>query len=129
MKMRPKIVEGDLVRLSKKGKMRLVEWPLPRNCQMIVTEIISGDGIDRESIIRCTLGYDIFDLSRNYLWKTGFNVLENETPNEIILDQDAPLNNNGRDICYLCHMPTKQITALIDVYHLCKNPNCKWYEN
>ena len=96
---------------------------------MIVMEIISGDGIDRNSLIACKFGNELSNLSRNLLWKTGFNVLENESPNEIILDQDAPINNNGRDTCYLCHMPTRRVTALVNMYHLCKNPNCKWYEN
>ena len=129
MKIRPKIVVGDLVRFSKKGKRYLAGDILPKNCHMIVKEIVSGNGMDRDSMIKCKFGNEIFAILRRSLWKTGFNILENESPYEITLDQNAPINNNGRGTCYLCHMPTKKMKAFLNECNLCKNPNCKWYEN
>ena len=116
MKIRPEIVLGDLVRLSKKGKSRAPSY-IPRNCQMIVAGI-DGDGIDRSTKLLCRMGNEEYFLMRNEVWKTGFNAFEES--NEMILDQDAPLNNSGRNTCYLCHMSIKDV---------CKNSNCRWFEN
>lgn len=124
--MRPKIIAGDLIRLSKNGKVR-APYYVPKNCQMIVLEV-DGDGIDRTTKLTCCLGKEKYLFARNEVWKTGFNVFDSELPNEIILDQDAPLNNDGRGTCYVCYMPTKIIGA-IKIYNVCKNTNCKWYEN
>lgn len=127
MRIRPKVVEGDLVRFSKRGKHRMYMRDIPSNRTMVILRV-EGDGIDRSSILRVRIGLLEFNVYRNDVWKTGFNVYENNTP-ELILDEHAPINNEGRDACYICHMPTKEIPAFSGYFKVCGNENCKWFEN
>ena len=72
---RPKLKPGDLVKLSKKGKI------YPRsfltNSTMVVCKI-EGDGIELYSVITCRVKvgerYEKRKFYRSELWKTGVNV-------------------------------------------------------
>jgi len=120
MKLRPRIIKGDIVRLSKKGR---VCEDFPKDARMLVTDVL-GDGIDRSSSIRFKYCGQEFVCPRDELWKTGFNI-----DNDLELSVDAPLNNNGRTECYVCQMSTQSITLFTSVQQVCANSNCKWFEN
>lgn len=49
-----------------------------------------------------------------------------DTYEKYLLPEDAPKNNDGRDYCYICSMPTETVAG---VYQLCKNKQCRWYDN
>lgn len=120
---RPKLIDGDLVRLSKKGKRKYIKDY--HNLTMIV-DSIEGDGVDSSSRINVVSGSEIWTFRRDELWKTGFNVYEYE---EVDLSIDAPINNNGLDNCYVCEMPTKTIRLLSSEHQICSNAQCVWFEN
>lgn len=126
MRIRPKIVEGDLVRFSKIGKYRN-RGEFPVNHKMVVLSI-DGDGIDRSSTLLVKMGERQFFVKRNEVWKTGFNILTDIDP-DVALDENAPMNNQNRNTCYVCHMPTKTVPSFTGHFQVCDNANCKWFEN
>ena len=127
MRMRPKVVKGDLVKFSKKGKAQKGEFKF-RNKSMVVLEVL-GDGIEGYSNLYVDYMGHSFYVYRYQVWKTGFNAFESMSPDELCLDENAPVNNNGLKSCYMCHMKTKTLDSFTSIFDICDNPNCKWYKN
>ena len=77
MRIRPELRPGDVVKLSKKGKS--YSRTFPKNSTLVVSDV-SGDGIDRSSIITCRVEvngeYESHKFYRSELWSTGKNVFE-----------------------------------------------------
>jgi hypothetical protein len=75
MKIRPRIRIGDIVKLSKKGKQFPRSFPI--NSTMVVSDIITGDGIDRSTTIKCRIKtgetFEYVSFYRSELWSTGKN--------------------------------------------------------
>lgn len=122
MKKRPQIKVGDIVKLAKRAR----DYNLPSTATMRVVRIV-GDGIDRASTVYVLYKSYEYSFKRNELWKTGYNI-DNENE-DLELSIDAPLNNNGRQECYLCGMPTKTVVLFVTEHQVCNNINCKWFEN
>ena len=74
VKLRPQLKKGDVVKLSKKGRACLREFPLDST---LVVSDLDGDGIDRSSVVTCRAqlpaGYRYFVFYRSELWATGQN--------------------------------------------------------
>lgn len=124
MKTRPQIVKGDIVKLSKKAKGRYI--PKYSNVTMIAL-LIDGDGVDHSCYVDVVCGKDTLTFRRDELWKTGYNVNNDLQAAELSID--APVNNNGRDTCYVCKMPNKDIVLLASEHQVCSNSSCIWFEN
>ena len=122
MKTRPRIIEGDIVKLSRKRKLN--PGDIPKNTTLRVVKVI-GDGIDWSSEIHANFGRHVIIFARDDVWKTGFNINDEN----LELSIDAPINNNDRVKCYVCEHPTKTIKLLISEQQICTNSNCKWFEN
>lgn len=123
LKIRPKVVVGDIVKLSKKGKRNILSNLISKNKTLRVLDV-KGDGVSRTSEIICCVGQHKISLYRNEVWKTGYNVSK-----EVAVAQTNTsdiTNNDGRTHCYLCGMPTQLVA---DTYNLCKNSSCSWFEN
>jgi hypothetical protein len=77
MKTRPDLHNGDIVKLSKKGKSHPTDFP--KNSSMIVCKI-QGNGYSRNSIITCRLRlketYKTIKFYRQDLWYTGQNAFK-----------------------------------------------------
>ena len=75
MKLRPKLIIGDVVKLSKKGKTYLRTFP--SKSSLVVSDII-GNGIEGSSVITCRVSnngeYEYHKFYRSELWNTGWNV-------------------------------------------------------
>ena len=78
-KIRPRIIIGDIVKLSKKGRKFLRTFP--KNTAMIVTNI-TGDGINQDCIIVCRLqintSFEYHKFFRSELWRSGKNAFSIE---------------------------------------------------
>lgn len=129
MKNRPKIVAGDVVKLSKKGRAELSHMRFSIGTRPMVVLEVEGDGIEKYSKIYVDFNGSNITFYRYQIWKTGFNAFENEFPNELFLDENAPINNDGRNTCYICHMTTIKIDSFNSTFDVCSNINCKWYNN
>jgi hypothetical protein len=75
VKIRPTLVVGDVVVLSKKGRK------FPRAFQTkstLVVYNVQGDGVDYNSIITCRISengiYKYYNFYRSELWFTGKNI-------------------------------------------------------
>lgn len=74
--MRPKLIKGDIVKLSKKGRTTFRSFY--KDSSLVVNDII-GDGVDRESIIVCRVAnlkgeFEMHKFYRSELWYTGTNL-------------------------------------------------------
>ena len=74
MKIRPALMVGDIVKLSKKGKSHPRSFA--SNTTMVVSDV-QGDGVERVSVITCRLEingkYESHRFYRSELWSTGRN--------------------------------------------------------
>lgn len=77
MKIRPRIKVGDIVKLSKKGKV--YGRTFPKDSTLVVYDI-DGDGIDRVSIIKCRVSngsnFEHHTFYRSELWTTGVSIFD-----------------------------------------------------
>lgn len=117
MDNRPALREGDVVKLSKKGR----DYPrqFPKGSTLVVSSV-NGDGIDRSSIITCRIeisnGFQQYKFYRSELWFTGVNAFTGT--------KDVPNINDGRDTCYKCGKPIYRGGT----YAICNNIDCEWYK-
>jgi len=121
MKTRPAIRIGDVVKLSKKGKVHPRSFP--RNSTLVVSHV-EGDGVERASLVTCRVDREgIFEHHKFYrseLWTTGLNVFEQSLRTVVAI----PINNDGRTDCYECG----EATYKLGVNAICRNGDCDWYK-
>lgn len=76
MKMRPRLRPGDVVKLSKKGKIYTREFPM--RTTLVVSDIVEGDGAEKSSVISCRTEvnreFRFYKFFRSELWHAGINV-------------------------------------------------------
>lgn len=122
---RPTLKIGDVVRLSKKGKVAYAKHKILFD-RMVVQDI-QGDSSDGRCKIVCTYFFGnqaskgIF--ARKHLWSTGYNVNDKSTNTSYATD------NNGKLFCVKCNQPTRLVMGIIKSYDICKNTSCVWYNN
>ena len=119
MNNRPVLKDGDIVKLSKKGRAHSRQFP--KDSTLVVSSVISGDGSDQTSIIKCRIetlggGFQFHKFYRSELWFTGANAFTGTVNTD---------TNDGRSTCFVCG----ESTYRHGVYAICKNINCEWYRN
>lgn len=129
---RPRLIVGDVVRLSKRG--RAVYAGHKRLFNKMVVRGVDGDSTDGRCRILCdyyfagktSKGY----FARKHLWNTGYNVIlkKHNTISNVSANITSK-NNNGQTHCLVCNQPTKVIQGLMSSYNVCQNATCSWYNN
>lgn len=121
MTTRPSVRAGDVVKLSKKGRVH------PRSFTKDSTLVVSkvqGDGIERTSVITCRIDnngiFEYHNFYRSELWVTGLNIFDQS----LRTVKQVPINNDGRTTCYMCG----EATYKLGVNAICKNSDCEWYK-
>lgn len=118
---RPALKVGDVVKLSKKGRVH--PRMFPRDSTLVVSHV-RGDGIDRTSVVTCRIEVNgVFkqvQFYRSELWSTGANAFDGS----IAARQNGiPEENDERGTCYICG----EATYRNGKYAICKNADCEWY--
>ena len=136
---RPVLNVGDVVRLSKRGKI----------CRgmflnhVMVVEKFAGDSSDGRTRIECSAFQDgVFigkaAFKRRELWSTGYNSLAKTSAdklnhNDVLgasMASVSPKNtNDGRTHCMSCKQATKFVPGFgSSGYNICKNKSCSMYD-
>lgn len=139
MKKRPVLKPGDICKLSNKRRGRKKQ--VNRDVTAVVISVLTGDGSDGRSSIKCT----VYDASyrarhnrvhratykRNELWFTGSNITDQQRSQgkQQFKEVQGVKNNDGRESCYVCGTPTQVVMGFNSAYNCCVNPACKWKGN